>query len=638
MQVDELYTPFGAITDRLLLQLEIDMLLGLAVHQLTASIPDSFSLAQGARELACELKCSALYMLWNKTSLHQLSLPAAYTGPQLALQVMQSPLGSPSLLEQQQQQPQPQPQPLSPPPQDQQPLQQQPQYYTIAPTSQLLTELLPLLTSYCLARVHQQREQQQTRFQMLLVQADGDGLAAGVQDCSTDPFGDILGSLKAVTSPHVVKQCVLGMLSVLSCAVVPDPNLTAAEVQAARAAAAVAAASSSSAGKAALGRGNGRVTYRCILHNADAVMQNAGGVMRVCEALLREAPTICEIAALVHDNRQVAAAVAAAAAAVAAVGGAAAANQLTASLIARAVDDVMWVANAGVALTAHLVCGDYPHTPCALVLAALSAGPGSELQQQLLSLLCSMVKLGSSPVPAAAAPHISNDKFGRAKDNLVLTAASTAAALATGAADDGEILGSAHSRLPWVFILGRFCMWWGQQLHTDAGWDRFSKQLAQYPEQPVTAELILPPVQQWLQATSTQEQLVAAGYAPQALPQQLQQVVAALQTARDAATPPGRGSAGSGQLDSSCYLEAAQLLQTAGIALCSFAVPSMCNNPACANLSGLTDQGLVSGRSCICAGCRVARYCGRACQRAVWKQHKPVCAALAAAADTSSTM
>jgi hypothetical protein len=65
--------------------------------------------------------------------------------------------------------------------------------------------------------------------------------------------------------------------------------------------------------------------------------------------------------------------------------------------------------------------------------------------------------------------------------------------------------------------------------------------------------------------------------------------------------------------------------------MCLFAVPCLCNNPSCANLSGLTEMGLVSGRSCVCGGCRVAHYCGRACQPAVWKQHKPVCAALAAA-------
>jgi hypothetical protein len=44
----------------------------------------------------------------------------------------------------------------------------------------------------------------------------------------------------------------------------------------------------------------------------------------------------------------------------------------------------------------------------------------------------------------------------------------------------------------------------------------------------------------------------------------------------------------------------------------------------------------VGGRSCICAGCRTARYCSRDCQRQHWKQHKPGCKALAAAQGTAN--
>ena len=74
------------------------------------------------------------------------------------------------------------------------------------------------------------------------------------------------------------------------------------------------------------------------------------------------------------------------------------------------------------------------------------------------------------------------------------------------------------------------------------------------------------------------------------------------------------------------------LLWDTGLAMCSLAaVPCMCNNPCCTNMAGLSELATVSGRSCICGGCRVARYCSRACQRASWKQHKPVCAALTAA-------
>jgi hypothetical protein len=135
------------------------------------------------------------------------------------------------------------------------------------------------------------------------------------------------------------------------------------------------------------------------------------------------------------------------------------------------------------------------------------------------------------------------------------------------------------------------------------------------------ALIALDAVQQWLQASGTQEQLVAAGYTHQAL---LQQVEAATRAISDVGP------------DTTGVLAAVQQMQAAGSALCSFAVHSLCNNPSCANLSGLTEVGLVSGRSCVCGGCRVARYCGRACQRAVWKQHKPVCAALAAAAAATA--
>jgi hypothetical protein len=79
-------------------------------------------------------------------------------------------------------------------------------------------------------------------------------------------------------------------------------------------------------------------------------------------------------------------------------------------------------------------------------------------------------------------------------------------------------------------------------------------------------------------------------------------------------------------------------LQATGVMLCSIPVPHFCNNPACGNISGPTDVQLVSGRSCICAGCRTARYCGRGCQRQAWPQHKLVCKAMAAAAASTCQM
>jgi hypothetical protein len=132
-------------------------------------------------------------------------------------------------------------------------------------------------------------------------------------------------------------------------------------------------------------------------------------------------------------------------------------------------------------------------------------------------------------------------------------------------------------------------------------------------------------VQQWLRANH--EELAAAGYPSDTVLQQLQQLVAAQEVTVHVSN---RGQ------EVTFVSTPLQLLQQAGVALCSLAVPCLCNNPGCANTTGPTELSLVSGRSCICAGCQVARYCSRACQSRHWKQHKPVCAALAAATTVTA--
>jgi hypothetical protein len=77
---------------------------------------------------------------------------------------------------------------------------------------------------------------------------------------------------------------------------------------------------------------------------------------------------------------------------------------------------------------------------------------------------------------------------------------------------------------------------------------------------------------------------------------------------------------------------AAVQLQKAGLALTGLATRHACNYPPCSKVSGPSERLLVSGSSTMCAGCRAARYCSRECQKQQWKEHRPVCKALAAAA------
>jgi hypothetical protein len=112
-------------------------------------------------------------------------------------------------------------------------------------------------------------------------------------------------------------------------------------------------------------------------------------------------------------------------------------------------------------------------------------------------------------------------------------------------------------------------------------------------------------------------------------PNQFKQQVEALSAARHAVRHDGVSEATLAAL--------VQQLQATGVMLSSIAVPHFCNNPACVDITGPTEVQLVSGRTCICAGCRTARYCGRVCQRQAWPQHKPVCKALAAAVAAADT-
>jgi hypothetical protein len=182
--------------------------------------------------------------------------------------------------------------------------------------------------------------------------------------------------------------------------------------------------------------------------------------------------------------------------------------------------------------------------------------------------------------------------------------------------------------LPWLVLLGRCCracaVLMQHCLHTVESDDSVCELAApsvghaptDYSEQAAAAAVqsgIHSGVAGWLDAACTERLLTAQGYQPQDLQQQLTAAVEALHAlsndlqASDALTD--------GHSVAVAVLQAQEQLLAANRVLACFAIPHACNNPTCGNLFGPSEAQLVGGRSCICAGCRTARYCGIACQR-----------------------
>jgi hypothetical protein len=270
-------------------------------------------------------------------------------------------------------------------------------------------------------------------------------------------------------------------------------------------------------------------------------------------------------------------------------------------------------------------------------------------QRQLYSLLCTVLKVGRRGSAAAKACWGE-----RAAGNCCLAAGQAAVRLLspppTGSAAAQQ---PAADYLPSLVIFGRCCLQWAEQLQQQAPellllWsgalgaaqgeallqEGSAALLCIRCSQGVLAQGVVVPgvmietsvlaVSAWvggLELPAVLAQLEAAACAPQQLQQQLRALLSAQQGAQQGLT------------DASLAALVRQL-QATGFMLCNIAVPHFCNNTACGNINRSTEVQLVSGRSCICAGCRTARYCGRDCQRAAWKQHKPVCQALAAVVGT----
>ena len=196
--------------------------------------------------------------------------------------------------------------------------------------------------------------------------------------------------------------------------------------------------------------------------------------------------------------------------------------------------------------------------------------------------------------------------------------------------------------VPWLVLYGR-CLIMMQSVCLDHFVDLLMDEF--------TATLIF--LQVWLQDSNTSAQLSAAGLNPGALLQALQDTSTALQHLQDKSSGVGGAGVGSStdvqQLqdqgsepaaaDSAGGMEGKQLtarLYALGVALSSLPLSWGCNNPLCTNLQGPAEAGIVHGKGHKCNGCRMAYYCGKACQAQHWKQHKPVCKAVAAAAGAAT--
>jgi hypothetical protein len=283
------------------------------------------------------------------------------------------------------------------------------------------------------------------------------------------------------------------------------------------------------------------------------------------------------------------------------------------------------------------------------------AGPGSAELQHSYSLFASVLRLGAALRNPRSAAVLSCSAATGAESLL----AYTRKACQPGADQQQPAqqqqprvpipLTAIISSLPSMVVMGCYFLQVAQQLGVQAAPDTQQQEVLDVFLTGMATGFGLvnsaTTAQRWLQAYSTQ--LAAAGYLLPPL-QQLQQLLPALKVmtasspaATSSSTTAGQSSAPSSSnraaatstmsIDEALTAALQQLRQT-GFAVCSMAVPCLCNNPACSNTSGPTELSLVSGRSCVCGGCRVADYCSRACQAQHWKQHKPVCMSLAAAA------
>ena len=238
---------------------------------------------------------------------------------------------------------------------------------------------------------------------------------------------------------------------------------------------------------------------------------------------------------------------------------------------------------------------------------------------------------------------------------VLLQAADIPVAQQVSAAGDGfHTWYDPASRLPGVVLFGRCCLLWAQELNANlpsmlaqlaasqragsssstvglsslksllftlyiAVWVFFSRAFPGSPEfafPPSHLHLLVDMTSRWI--TKHADVIAAAGVDAEGLLQQLEQLLAAQEVA----------AASTSQVAAAVVDLARELLAT-GKACCSVPLKILCNNPVCGVADGPSEVKLVGGGMGLCKGCHGVRYCSKTCQSQHWKQHKPVCKALA---------
>jgi hypothetical protein len=274
------------------------------------------------------------------------------------------------------------------------------------------------------------------------------------------------------------------------------------------------------------------------------------------------------------------------------------------------------------------LCGTTVAVPGALVEVVGSAAAAEaarvsvdDARQQLTSLCCSILKVATVGTASADGAY-------HAVASVLMKVTCPACLAGIAYPPDWNTELTASSVVPWLAISGRVLQHFAARqqdtvaITTGPG---TGATISVIVPEPVLQVLPLAPLRNLnilLSNGPVSQQLSADGYDVASLRQRIEVLMESV---------PG------GYTTASLNREQVAALQSLGIALTNQAFPCACNNPACKELAGPLELQLVNGRSCMCGGCRVAHYCCRDCQRRHWKQHKPVCQALAAQASAATT-